>query len=185
MKVASKNIFGETVAVRVRAKAQPDVISRDPIAGDFILIALVKGKPDCVFADVVLLKAAVVRRLENEAVSTVASISYKPVSAHDHVFRKHDRGASRVFAECVVFKNVCVRIHVMKSVTDVVDEIVFDARIVRERKINAVPRVADFVAADQISFTIPLVNSVTTAVCNEGGVAVFGTLADSFFYRLG
>src|SRR5262245_46702871 len=185
MKVASENIFGETVAIRVRAKTQPDVISSDSIAGDFILIALVKGKPDRVFADVVLLKAAVVGRLENEAISAVASIAYESVPAHDHVFRKHDRSASRIFGERVVFKNICIRIHVMKPVTNVVDEIVFDARVVGERKINAVPRVADFVAADQISFTIPLVNSVPAAVCNESGVAVLGTLADSFFHWLG
>src|SRR5215475_6842238 len=185
MKVASENIFGETVTVRVRAKAQPDVVSRDPIAGDFILIALVKGKSDRVFADVVLLKAAVVGRLENKAVSAVASIAYKSVAAHDHVFRKHDRGASRIFGECVVFKNISVRIHVMKPVTDVMDEVVFDARVVGKRKINAVSRVADFIAADQISFAIPLVNSVAAAVCNEGGVAVFGSLADSFFHRIG
>src|SRR5215831_18943858 len=137
MKVTNKNIFGEPVAVRVRAKAQPDVVPRDPIAGDFILIALVKRKPDRVFADLVLLKVAVVGRLENE------------------------------------------------PVTDVVDEIVFHARVVGERKIDAVPRVAHFVPADQISFTIPLVNSVATAVCNESGVTVLGTLADSFFHRLG
>src|SRR5262245_58446671 len=185
MKVASENIFGETVGVRVRAKAQPNVVSRDPIAGDFILIALVTRKSDRVFADVVLLKVAVVGRLENEAVSAVTSIAYKPIAAHQHVFRKHDRGASRIFGECVVFENICVRIHVMKSITDVVDEIVFDARVVCERKINTVPRVANFVPADQISFTIPLVNSVATAVCDESSVAVFGTLADSFFNRLG
>ena len=110
MKVASENIFGEPVAVRVRAKAQPDVVPRDPIAGDFILVALVKGKPDSVFADLVSLKAAVVRRLENEAVSAVASIAYKPIASHNHVLRKHDRGASRIFGECVVFKSICVRI---------------------------------------------------------------------------
>src|SRR5215831_8493716 len=185
MKVTNKNIFGEPVAVRVRAKAQPDVVPRDPIAGDFILIALVKRKPDRVFADLVLLKVAVVGRLENEAVSAVASIAYEPIAANDHVFRKHDRGAGSIFGERVVFKNICVRIHVMKPVTDVVDEIVFHARVVGERKIDAVPRVADFVTADQISFTIPLVNSVATAVCNESGVTVLGTLADSFFHRLG
>src|SRR5215831_13459611 len=145
MKIPSENIFGESVAVRVRAKAQPDVISSDSIAGDFILIALVKGKPDRVFADVVLLKAAVVGRLENEAISAVASIAYESVAAHDHVFRKHDRRASRIFGECVVFKNISVRIHVMKPVSDVMDEIVFDARVVGKRKINTVPRVADFV----------------------------------------
>src|SRR5215471_18564388 len=185
MKVASKNIFGEAVAVRVRAKAQPNVVSRDSIAGDVILIALVKGKSDSVFADLVLFKAAVVGRLENEPVGAVATIAYKPIAAHDHVFRKHDGGASRIFGERVVFKNICVRIHVMKPVTDVADEIVFDARIVGERKIDTVPRVADFVSADQISFAIPLVNSVAAAVRNESGVAVFGTLADPFFHRLG
>ena len=184
MKIASENIFGETIAVRVRTKAQPDVVSRDPIADHFILIALVKRKPDRVFADLVLLKAAVVRRLENEAVSAVASIAYEPIAAYDHVFRKHDRRASRILGECIVFKNICVRIHVMKPVTDVVDEIVFDARIVRKRKINAIPRVADLVAADQVSFTIPLVNSVAATVCSESGVAIFGALADSLFHRL-
>src|SRR5215468_9958835 len=101
MKVASKNIFGETVAVRVRAEAQPDVVSRDPIADDVILIALVKGKPDSVFTDLVLFKAAVVGRLENEPVGAVAAIAYEPITTHDHVFRKHDRGASRIFGECV------------------------------------------------------------------------------------
>src|SRR5215469_11303828 len=170
MKVASENIFGETVAVRVRAEAQPDVVSGDPIPDDLILIALVKGKPDRVFADVVLLKAAIIGRLKNEAVSAIATIAYEPIAAHDNVFRKHDRGASRIFCERVVFKNVSVRIHVMQPVADAVDEIVFDARIVGKRKINSVARVADFVAADQVSFTIPLVNSVATTVCSESGV---------------
>src|SRR6266508_1464768 len=154
MKVASKNIFGETVAVRVRAKAQSDVVSSDPIADNFILIALVKGKPDRVLADLVLLQAAVVGRLENEAISAVASIAYEPITAHDHVFRKHDRRASRVFGERVVFKSISVRIHVVQPVTGVLDEIVFDARVVSERNINAVARIADVVAADQISFAI-------------------------------
>ena len=73
----------------------------------------------------------------------------------------------------------------MQAVADVVDEIVFDARIVRERKINAVARVADFVAADQIAFAIPLVNSVAAAIGDERGVAVFGAGSNSFFDRLG
>jgi hypothetical protein len=73
----------------------------------------------------------------------------------------------------------------MEAVTDVVDQVVFDARIVGKRKVYAVPRVADFVAADQVSFAIPLVNSVAAAVCNESRVAVFSTLADSLFDRLG
>src|SRR5262245_33786318 len=177
MKIAGENVFGETVAVRVRAKAQPDVVSRNPIASDFILIALVKGKPDRVFADVVLFKAAVIGRLENQPISAVASIADEPIAAHDHVLRKHDRGASSTFSKGVVFKNICVRIHVMKSVTDAVNKIVFDARVVGKRKINAIARIADFVPADQISFAIPLVNSVAAAVGNKSGVAVFCTLA--------
>src|SRR5206468_2808356 len=157
MKVASENIFGETVAVRVRAKAQSDVVSSDPIADNFILIALVKGKPDRILADLVLLQAAAVGRLENEAISAVASIAYEPITAHDHVFRKHDRGASRVFGECVVFKNISVRIHVVQPVTGVLDQIVFDARVVSERKINAVARIADLVCRLLLENKIQLV----------------------------
>src|SRR5215475_1228203 len=111
MKVASKNIFGETIAVRVRAKSQSDVVSRDSIADYFILIALVKGKPDRVFGDLVLFKAAVVGRLENEAISAVASIAHEPIAAYDHVFRKHDRRSSRIFGECVVFKDISGALH--------------------------------------------------------------------------
>src|SRR6266496_6781007 len=99
MKVASENIFGETVAVRVRAKAQSDVVSSDPIADNFILIALVKRKPDRVLADLVLLQAAVVGRLQNEAISAVASIAYEPIAAHDHVLRKQDRSVIPVMTE--------------------------------------------------------------------------------------
>ena len=64
------------------------------------------------------------------------------------ILRKHDGGARRIFGEGVVEENVVVRIHVVQAVADVMNEIVFDARIVREGKINAVARLADFVAAN-------------------------------------
>src|SRR5215211_5997935 len=181
MKVASENIFGETVAIRVRAKSQADVVSSDSITDNVILIALIKGKPDGVLADLVLLQTAVVGRLKNEAVSAVATIAYEPITAHDHVFRKHDCRAGRVFSERVVFKSISVRIHVVQPIASVLDQIVLDARVVSERKINAVTRIGDLVATDQISFAIPLVNSVAAPICHQGRVAIFGTLADSLF----
>jgi hypothetical protein len=52
----------------------------------------------------------------------------------------------------------------VQAVTDMVDEIVFNTGIVRERKINAISRIADFVAAKQIALAIPLVNSVPATV---------------------
>ena len=73
----------------------------------------------------------------------------------------------------------------MEAVTGVLDQIVFDARVVSERKIYAVARVSDLIPANQISFTIPLVNSVAAAVCNQSRVAVLTTLADSLLDRLG
>ena len=132
MKVAGENIFSETVTVRIRAKAQADIVSRNPVASDFILIALVKGKADRVFADVVLFKPAVVGRLKDKAVSPVTSIAYEAIAAHHHVFRKHDRGASGILSERIVFEDVRVRIHVVEPVTNVSDESVFDPRVVRE-----------------------------------------------------
>ena len=87
-------------------------------------------------------------------------------------------------AEGVVLENISVRIHVVQPVTRVMDEIVFDARIVRERKINAVARLADFVAANQIAFAIPLVNAVAASIGDERGVAILAASADVFFHRL-
>src|SRR5262245_14666008 len=60
MQIASESIFRESVAVRVRAEADTDVVLRHPIARDFVLVALVKRKPDCVFADLVLLQPAAI-----------------------------------------------------------------------------------------------------------------------------
>ena len=57
----------------------------------------------------------------------MAAVVDEAIAAHDQVFRKHDRGAGRIFAEGVVLENVAVRIHVMQAVADVMDEIVFDA----------------------------------------------------------
>ena len=64
-------------------------------------------------------------------------------------------------------------------------EVVFDARIVREGKINAVARLADVVPANQIALAIPLVNAVAAPVGDERGVAIFRALPDAFFDRLG
>jgi len=72
----------------------------------------------------------------------------------------------------------------VQAVADVVDEIVLYARIVCERKINSVARVADFVATDQIAFAIPLVNSVAAAIGHQRGVTGLGAGSDSFFDRL-
>src|SRR5262245_54987760 len=120
--------------------------------------------------------------LKDQAVSAIAAIIHEPVAAHDHVFRKHDRCACSILSKRVVLKNVSVRIHVVQTVTDVMDDIVFDMRVVGKRKINAIARVADLIAADQISFTIPLMNSVAAAIGDKSGVTILGALADSFFY---
>ena len=98
---------------------------------------------------------------------------------------EHDRTAGGVFREGVVLENVVVGIHVVQSVADVMDGVVFDARVIGEGKIDAVARLADVVAANQIAFAVPLVNAVAAAVGDEGGVAVFRALADAFFDRLG
>ena len=86
--------------------------------------------------------------------------------------------------KCVVLKNVSVRIHIVQTITGVPDQIVFDVRVIGEREIYAVARIADLVSADQNSFTIPLMNSVAAAVRNERGVAIFRALANAFFHRL-
>ena len=104
----------------------------------------------------------------------MAAVIDEAIAAHDQFFREHDRGAGRVFREGVVLENISVRIHVVQAVADVMDEIVFDPRIVRERKINPVARVADLVAADQIAFAIPLMNAVAAAIGDERGVAILG-----------
>ena len=66
-----------------------------------------------------------------------------------------------------------------------VNEIVFHTAVVRERKVNAVTCIADFVTANQIAFAIPLMNAVAAPIRDESGVAIFGALADSFFNRVG
>src|SRR6516164_3693509 len=116
MNIARKNVFRESVGIRVRAESQADIISRHAIANDFVLVALIKRKSDCVFADFVLLQPAPVGRLENQAISAMAAVVHETVAAHDHVFREHDRGARRVLAERVVLENVPVRIHVVQAV---------------------------------------------------------------------
>src|SRR5262245_19508383 len=74
MQVASERIFRESIAVRVRAEAETDVVSRHAVARDFVLVALVKRKSHRVFADLVLLQPAAVGRLKNQAISSITSI---------------------------------------------------------------------------------------------------------------
>ena len=59
----------------------------------------------------------------------MAAVVDEAVAAHDQVFRKHDRGPGCVVAKRVVLEKIPVRIHVVQPVTDVVDSVVFDARI--------------------------------------------------------
>ncbi len=115
----------------------------------------------------------------------MATVVDEAIAAHDQFFREHDRGAGGVLREGVVLENISVRIHVVQAVADVVDEIVFDTGIVRERKINSVARIADFVAADQITFAIPLVNSVAAAIGHEHCVAIFRAGSNTLLDRLG
>ena len=164
MQIVRENIFREPIAVGVRAETQSDVILRHAIAGDLVFVALIERKTNGVLGNLVLFEPAAIGRLKNESVSAMAAVADETIATHDQFFREHDRGAGGIFRERVVFENISVRIHVVQAVADVMDEIVFDARIVRERKINPVARVADFVTANQIAFAIPLVNSVAAAI---------------------
>ena len=111
----------------------------------------------------------------------MAAIVHEPIAAHDEVLRKHDRRAGGVLREGVVLENISVRIHVVQAVANVVDEIIFDPRIVREGKINPVARLADFVPANQIAFAIPLVNAVTAAIGDQRCVAILRAAPDCLF----
>src|SRR5262249_16148591 len=79
MQVASESILRESVAIRVRAEAETDVVSRHAVARDFVLVALVERKPHCVFADLILLEPTAIGRLENQAISAKASVIYESV----------------------------------------------------------------------------------------------------------
>src|SRR6187200_2810765 len=61
MQVVHKYIFREAVSIGVRTKAQANVILCYLIAGNVILVALIKRKPNSVFGDFVLLEPAAVR----------------------------------------------------------------------------------------------------------------------------
>ena len=184
MQVVRENIFRELVVVRVRTEAQTDVILHDAIADDFVRVALIEREADRIFGDLIPFQRAAVGRLKNESVSAMAAVIDEAIAAHYQSLREHDGGAGRVFGKRVVLESIAVRIHVVQAVADVMDEIVFDPRIVRERKINAIARVADLVAADHVSFAVPLVNAVAAPIGNERGVAILAAAANCFLHRL-
>ena len=129
--------------------------------------ALIEGKTDRVLLDLVSLEATSLGRLNDDAVGAQTAVVDEVISAHGQLFREHDRGAGGVFGKCVVLENIAIGIHVMQPVARVMDDVSLDARVVRKGKIDAVARLADFVAANQIIFAIPLVNSIATAGSDE------------------
>ena len=127
MQVAGENILGETVSAGVRAETQADIILRDAIAGNLVVVALIERKPDRVRGNLVLFQFAAVGRLENQPVGAMPAVIDETIAAHDQFLREHDGRAGRIFREGVVEENVVVRIHVVQAVADVVNEVVFDA----------------------------------------------------------
>ena len=185
MQIAGENILRETVPAGVRPETQADIILGDAVAGNFVVVALIEGKTDRVRGDLVLFQLAAVGRLKDQAVGAMAAVIDETIPAHDQFLREHDGGAGRIFGEGVVEENVVVRIHVVQAVADVVNEVVFDEGIVRERKINAVARLADFVSANGGPVAIPLVDAVAAAIRDQRRVAILRALPDAFFHRLG
>ena len=53
MEIARKNIFSESIVVRVRADPQADVIMGHAIARDPVRVALIEGKTDRVLANLI------------------------------------------------------------------------------------------------------------------------------------
>ena len=71
----------------------------------------------------------------------------------------------------------------MQSVARLMNEVPFDARVVRKRKINAVTRIADVVSSNQIAVATPLMNAIPASVGDEGRVTIFDALPDAFLDR--
>src|SRR5215470_14426365 len=108
------------------------------VADDGVRIALIERQADRILVDLVLLKPAAIGRLENQSVSAMAAVIDETIAANNQIFREHDRGAGGIFGERIALKNVCVGIHVVKPVAHMMNDIVFDAAVVGERKINSV-----------------------------------------------
>ncbi len=86
--------------------------------------------------------------LKEDSIGAEAATSGKGVAREDDVFRVHQGCPGDILFEEVVVEAVLVRVHVVEAVSNVVDVVAMDLRLVGEGEIDPIAHVEDLVVQD-------------------------------------
>ena len=109
----------------------------------------------------------VLDRLQQQAVGPMAAVGDEPVARQRQALREHQRRAGGVVSEDVPLEPVAIGIHVVQPVAHVLDVVVAHVGAVDEREVDAVARIADDVAGDDVAGRVPDVDAVAAPVLVE------------------
>jgi hypothetical protein len=115
--------------------------------------------------------------LEEDSISTKPSATSKYVSLKNNVLRIHQGSTGHVALEPVTSKGVIIRVHIVKSITDVVNSVLGNLRRMGKREVDPVSDVKDLVSGHKVAGRIPQVDSVPSIGLNQVQTA-FNVVAD-------